>query len=188
MDPDNRHLFTAEEIDYNLAGFKMSSLNRYYVFKKEIGVDLTVPARIISMNFKIDLGKIMIPYFYSNNIYIDPGCKNDNINNIYKELCMKSRILRPNVYVIRHNIIEDTINGDIFNHNSFEMARIKEGVDPKVLIIYKSPDKKFFPLFYQTYNSDMETIVPNKYFFDNNKIVKDLDFLIELSNKINFEK
>jgi len=188
MDPENRHLFTAEEVDYNLAGFKMSSLNRYYVFKKEVGTDLTVPARIVSMNFKIDLGKIMIPYFYSNNIYIDPGCKNDNINSIYKELCAKSKILHPNVYVIRHNITENIIDNDVFNYNRFEMARIKEGTDPKVLIIYKSPDKKFYPLFYQSHNPAMETIVPNKYFFDNKKIVGDLDFLIELSNKLNLEK
>jgi len=186
MDPDNRHLFTAEEVDYNLAGFKMSSLNRYYVFKKENG--FVSPSRVVSMNFKLDLGKMMIPYFYSNGVYIDPGCKNDNINSIFKELCAKSQGVRPNVYVIRHNINEHMIDDEPFSYNSFEFARIKEGVDPKVLIIYKSPDKKFFPLFYQPYNPGMETIMANKYFFDNSKIVKDLDFLIELSNKINPEK
>ena len=184
MDPEQRHLFTAEEVDYNLAGFKMSSLNRYYVFRKEIGVDATVPARIVSMNFRIDLGKIMIPYLHTNNIYIDPGCKNDRLNDIYKELCKDSGT-KPNVYIIRHNIVSGTFRNDSFSYNNFEMERIREGIDPKVLIMYKSPEKKFYPLFYQQSIPDFERIARNNYFFDSRKIIDDLDFLIELNNKIN---
>src|SRR5690606_11739040 len=48
LDPAYKSQFLVEDIDANLAAFKMSSLNRYYVFKKtKGGLDLVEPARIV---------------------------------------------------------------------------------------------------------------------------------------------
>lgn len=173
LDPKNKSQFLSEDVDANLAAFDMSSLNRYYVFKKKSNkINLTEPARIVNVNHKINLGKVMIPYFDKNNIYIDPINKN-NINEIYHSV-LESPKQKPNVYLIRHSIIGD----DILHQNKIELARIKEGTSPYVLLIYKSPENKFHQIYHT--NGDI------KYnFFDSKKIIDDLDILIEITDKIN---
>jgi len=172
LDTKCKSQFLTEDIDTNLAAFKMSSLNRYYIFKKtKGGMDMVEPQKIVGgVNLKINLGQVIGPYFDSNNIHIDPISKN-NINDIYHNLHGGAK---PNVYLIRHLIIKTKIDKDtVLHRNKIELARIKEGTD-NILLIYKSPDKKFHPIYHN------ETVL-----IKSKKIIDDLNFLIELSERFN---
>lgn len=173
LDPAYKSQFLVEDIDANLAAFKMSSLNRYYVFKKtKGGLDLVEPARIVGgVNMKIDLGQVLSPYFDTNNMHIDP-IGQDNINSIYHAVVGRSK---PNVYLIRHSITEGKLDKNTtIRQNKMELARIKEGSGSEILLIYKSPDRKFHTI----YHGDNPLI-------KSNKIIDDLNLLVELTEKFN---
>ena len=182
------------ESDTVMASFKLSMLNRYYVFKKTINIDISEPSRIVGINHKINLGKILTPYFDSNKLIIDPAKKNKQINKIYHTIRKKYLPTKPSVYLIRHTIVEDDLDDKIYRKNKFEFSKIKNGHDPKTLLIYKSPEKNFYPIYYQynKYNGNedylQERIIMEKnrgtYLFDSNKIINDLDILVALSEKI----
>lgn len=185
------------ESDTALASFKLSMLNRYYIFKKTTNIDVSEPSRIVGINHKINVGKILSPYFDSNKIIIDPAKKSSNINKIYHSIRKKYPQIRPSVYLIRHSIKEDDIDNEIYRRNKIEFYNVKKGIDPKTLLIYKSPDKFFYPIYYRNinYNDDDDynnyiqgRIISEKirgtYLFDSKKIINDLDILVALSEKI----
>lgn len=178
------------EVDAAMASFKFSSLNRYYIFKKTKQVDITEPSRIVGFNQKINLGKFLMPYFSTNNMIIDPSKKTSKINDIYHSLRKTHRDTKPSVYLIRHTIPEDGVNGEIYKRNKLEFSRIKEGPDDKVLLIYKSPDRYFYPIRYQPLvypDDDSEQLSRSKssntYLLNSGKITDDLDALVSLSEK-----
>jgi len=172
LDPNKKSHFLTEEIDLNLAAFKMSSLNRYYIFRKSTKIlNLSEPSRIVGINNKFELGKVMIPYFSSNNVYIDPISKN-NINDLYKNIITKRE--KPSVYLIRHTII--SMENDTIRQNKFELVKVKEGTIPQILLIYKSPEKRFHHVFHVNKGNNIP-------YFKSEKIIEDLNFLMELNNK-----
>ena len=196
LDTDNNNLFTMEQNDVSLASFKLSMLNRYYIFKKTSQINITEPSRIVGINHQIDAGKILMPYFDRNNILIDPSKKNIQINKIYHAMRKQYHPMKPSVYLIRHSIQQNRLEDQIFRKNKIEFSRIKEGDDPKVLLIYKSPEKYFYPIYYQhpnNWDGDMEDYLQRQfkedkekmYLLDSEKILDDLKILVALSNKLN---
>lgn len=161
-----------------IASFKLSMLNRYYIFKRTGNVNISEPARVVNMNHKINLGKIMTPYLDINNIQIDPSEKTGQINKIYHGIRQKYKNTKPSVYVIRHKIIENQLDNEVFSYNKLQLSLLKQGTDPKILLIYKSPEKYFYPISYLNNGKKV-------YLFDSDKILADLNILIELSEKLN---
>lgn len=173
--------------DMAMASFKFSMLNRYYIFKKTSQIDLNEPSRIVGMNHKINLGKVLEPYFVTNRMIIDPASKNRQINKIYHNIRNKYHPTKPSVYLIRHSIPEEKFNDEIYRRNKLEFSKIKGGNSDKTLLIYKSPDKYFYPIQYQNSIADnMDRIRANEgtYLLDSNKIVDDLNVLVALSEKM----
>ncbi|BCS83173.1 putative mRNA-capping enzyme [Cotonvirus japonicus] len=178
------------ETDIALASFKLSMLNRYYVFRKTTKVDVSQPARIYNeINHKTDLGKILMPYFETNNMIIDHSSVDSNINNLYRMIKNKYKTIKPSVYLIRHTINENNLSDILYSTNKLEFSKIKQGSDPKILLIYKSPNKQFYPLYYQQYDTvpvNLDNIyLPDKgtYLLDSNKIINDLNILVSLSDR-----
>ncbi|AEQ33424.1 mRNA cap guanine-N7 methyltransferase [Megavirus chiliensis] len=181
--------------DISMASFKLSMLNRYYIFKKKTTINVTEASRIVSgVNNKTNLGKILVPYFHTNNMIIDYNTGSQDINKIYHHLRKKYSPVKPSVYLVRHNIIDDLLDDVVFSRNKLEFTKIKNGKDPKILLIYKSPDKLFYPFYYQQYetrnlshdySSDNIYMKDNgTYLLDADKIVKDLNLLVNLSEKM----
>lgn len=178
LNPEFKNSFTSEELEMNKAYFAFSSLNRYFVFKKKSGVDLDEPARIVGINNQINLGKLLTPYFESNQTIIDIANSMPRINNFYQNMKVITGGIKPSIYLIRHSILEDLVVNEIFRRNKIELAKIKEGNDPRILLVYKSPDKFFYPIYQKIGNKE-------QYLFSNNKIISDLDILVALTDKIN---
>ncbi|AKI79152.1 putative mRNA-capping enzyme [Acanthamoeba polyphaga mimivirus] len=179
------------EIDIARASFKLAMLNRYYVFRKTSTINITEPSRIVNeLNNRIDLGKFIMPYFRTNNMFIDLDNVDTDINRVYRNIRNKYRTTRPHVYLIKHNINENRLEDIYLSNNKLDFSKIKNGSDPKVLLIYKSPDKQFYPLYYQNYQSmpfDLDQIyLPDKkkYLLDSDRIINDLNILINLTEKI----
>ncbi|XWV26242.1 mRNA-capping enzyme [Tupanvirus soda lake] len=199
------------ETDAALASFKFSMLNRYYVFKKTTKIDVIEPSRIVGMNHKINLGKVLTPYFHTNKMIIDPAKKSSQINKIYHAIRKRYAPVKPSVYLIRHTIPEDIVDNEVYRRNKLEFSKIKDGPDGKTLLIYKSPDKYFYPVYYQnnvykdhdeflqyrlstkntkgiTYDSDDKYEKSGTYLLESNKIVNDLDVLVALSEKLKINR
>lgn len=177
INPSTQKLFTAEQVDACLASFKLSMLNRYYVFKKKTTIDTSEPSRIIGINHKINVDKVLTPYFDENKIIIDPTKRTSKINKIYHAIRKKYTNIKPDVYLIRHNILEEELDNEVYRRNKLEFAKIKEGADPNILLIYKSPEKYFYPIYY-------DGISRKKYLLNSEKIVNDLDILVALTDKL----
>ena len=178
LDPYLKNSFTEAEIQIAKASFAFSSLNRYYVFKKKISVDFDDPARLVGINTKINLSKILTPYFESNQIMIDTVNSAPRINKLYQNLKLEYKGTKPSVYLIRHTILEDDLgNKEIFRRNLIELTKIKEG-SAQISLIYKSPDRIFYPIYQRTSSQD-------KYLFHDTKIISDLDILVALTDKMN---
>jgi len=179
LNPHHQNMFTLEQIDITLASFKLSMLNRYYIFKKVTNIDITVPERVVGINHEINMGKILMPYFDSNKIIINPATRTRQINKIYHAVKKQNNNIKPSVYLIRHSISENAIDNDeTIRKNKFSFAKLKDGSDSKILLIYKTPDKYFYPLYHKN-NPD------NIYLLDSDKIIDDLDILVELTDKFN---
>ncbi len=190
----NNH--TDVETDVALASFKFSMLNRYYIFKKTTKIDIMEPSRIVGINHRINLGKILNPFFDSNRMIIDPAKKTSQINKIYHEIRKKYNTVKPSVYIIRHSIPTDNIGTDVFRRNKLEFIKAKNGTDDKTLLIYKSPDKYFYPIYYQNSNeNDIDNLYQSRtvynhdspsgtYLLNSDKIIDDLDILVALTDKL----
>src|SRR5579872_4576187 len=126
-------------------------LYRYYVFKKKsTTIDATQPSRVIAINYKINVGRILTPHFEANKIVIDPHRKTNKINKIYHGILKSYPKFKPSVYLIRHTIPTEEVDDHTFSRNKFEYTKVKDGTDPKILLLYKSPDKYFYPIYQQT--------------------------------------
>lgn len=170
--------------DMAMASFKFSMLNRYYIFKKSGQIDLNEPSRIVGINHKINLGKVLEPYFITNRMVIDPSLKNRQINKVYHAIRSKYPF-KPTVYLIRHTVPEEMVDNEVYRRNKLEFSKIKDGNSDKILLIYKSPDKFFYPIQYQKpVSEDMERIVTPEgtYLLDSRKIVDDLNMLVSLND------
>jgi hypothetical protein len=122
-------------------------------------------------------------------MFIDYNKKADNMNKLYQAVIKKYRNQRPSVYLLRHEIIKDEIDDLISQRNYIKLLKLKEGNTNKILIAYKSPDKYFYPICYQKLNyneiTDPSPIekIRKTFLIDSDKIVDDLDVLVELFNK-----
>ena len=178
-----------EQLDIALASFKLSMLNRYYVFKKTSNIDMSEPSRIVGINQRINPGNMLMSYFDNNYMVIDQSKKSKIINRIYHDVKKIHRRTKPSVYLIRHTINEDKLDNEIYRNNKLEFSKIKEGADPKTLLIYKSPDKYFFPIYYQKPLEFKEELkvdhqYDKTYLIESEKILSDLDILVALSDKL----
>jgi hypothetical protein len=182
----NEHSVT--ESNATFASFKFTMLNRYYVFRKTAITNIE-PSRIIGINHQLDTNNILIPYFNSNQMLIDYNKKSDNMNKLYKAIVKKYQNQKPSVYLIRHEIIKDEIDDLLSQRNYLKLLKLKEGNTNKILLVYKSPDKYFYPICYQKLNyneiTDPSPIekIRKTFLIDSDKIVDDLDVLVELFNK-----
>lgn len=180
--PEHPDVVTA---DMALASFKFSMLNRYYIFKKTGKVDLNEPSRIVGVNHKINLGKVLEPYFITNRMIINPSTRNIQINKIYHAIRKQYYPTKPAVYLIRHTIPEEKIDNEIYRRNKLEFSKIRDGSSDKILLIYKSPERYFYPIYYEG-NNNLDDTLPNNgtYLLDSEKIVDDLNILVALSEKM----
>lgn len=193
--PNNHSDVTISEA---MASFKLSMLNRYYVFKKAGTINISEPARIVNLNQTIDLGKVLMPYFANNKIVIDPAQQSAHINTIYHSILAKYHDVRPAVYLVRHSIINNNLDGEVYRRNKIEFSKIKNG-DDKLVLIYKSPAKIFYPIFYKKLDSKNDSLIQSRiindeeyirvkkysksYLFNSSQLVNDLDILVALTNK-----
>lgn len=177
------------EMDAALASFKFTMLNRYYVFKKTSRNNIMEQSRIVGIKNKPNLGKILLPYFDTNRMAIDFDGGSFQINKIYHQIRKEYAPIRPSVYLIRHSITKEQLDNENIKMNKLEFSKIKEGNDNKILLIYKSPDKHFYPIYYQSNIIDPENLVPDnrikrEYLLDPSKIIGDIDVLVALTEKM----
>ena len=190
--------------DIILASFKLAMLNRYFVFRKTKNVNVTEPSRIVGINHRIDLGKIITPYFNQNHIIVDPAMKNAQVNKIYHAIRRQYPNIKPSVYLIRHTIPADQVGGQVYRRNKFEFLKVKNGLKDTILLIYKSPDKFFYPIYHQSehefmdnWNEDNQNNwidlsykisshqkTPGSYLLNNSQLINDLGLLVALTEKI----
>ena len=186
LDPNNTNVVAA---DAALASFKLSMLNRYYIFKKTTPIDVSEPSRIVGVNHNINLGKVLTPYFRTNRMVIDPARRTKESNKIYHAIRKRYPDHRPTVYLIKHTIPEEEIDNEIYRHNKLQFSKIKEGSDPKILLIYKSPDKMYYPIYYQDieyhdFEEPRMERIKQTYLLESDRIVEDLDMLVALSERL----
>ena len=190
---------TGVERELALASFKLSALNRYYVFRKNHTHDITKPSRIIRFNHQIDLGKIITPYFINERMIIDPYGRTSNINDIYHNVRLANPYIRPNVYLLDHNYKKYNVDGDDWYGDYFNYKKIKtpNTFCDKLMMIYKSPDKFYYPIYYQPNYYDgytFDNIINNSvnvtppvtkhYILSSNNIINDLDIFVNLTNQL----
>ena len=182
------------EADIALASFNLSMLNKYYIFKKSTKIDISEPSRLVGINHKINLGKILTPYFDINKMVIDPSKKSTHINKIYNAIRKKYISIKPSVYLIKHTIIKETFDGEIYRRNKLELSKLKDGTDSKILLIYKSPENYFYPVFHHNikYN-DNENYAQKRvaikkkggtHILNSKQLIDDLDLMVILSEKL----
>lgn len=157
---------TDVSIDAARASFKLSMLNRYYVFKKSTKNNINNQARVVGINHKINLGNMITPYFTTNNMIIQPNMKSNNINQTYKDICRKYPTIKPNVYIVRHTVPSEQIDNDNFTRNKFEFVRAKQSDHDKVLLIYKSPEKYYYPIYFKYKNDNAYDIDDSNFYTD----------------------
>ncbi len=195
MESTNNNLFTVEQNDVSLASFKLSMLNRYFIFRRNKNI-LTASKIVGGLNHQIDLGKFIMPYFDRRRMLIDPSKKHTEINKIYHAIRRKYKTIKPSVYLMKHNVFDDKIDDQIYQRNKICLSKIKNGSDSEMCIIYKSPDKYFYPVYYQKnkYPDPSEIYLKKSfyveknsgsYLFTSDKIINDIDMLIALTDKIN---
>lgn len=188
--PNNHSVVAA---DVALASFKFAMLNKYYVFRKRTpNINIDQPSRIVGVNQKINLGNLLMPYFHTNNMKIDPDKKTTNINKLYKAVVKRYPNIKPSVYLVRHQLITDELDDIYAKRNKLNFVKIKDGTDPKTLLIYKSPESNYYPIYYQNIHYNDDQYVQNRlpierikktFLLDSTKIVSDLDILVKLFNK-----
>ena len=186
-----------------MASFRFSMLNRYYVFKKTRYNDLTEQSRLVGVNHTFNLGKTLVPYFEMNRMMIDYSKKASNANKIYQVIAKKYSNVKPSVYLIRHTVSKDHIGSDYYVQDHINFDKIKDGKNRKTIVLYKSPEKEFYPIYQQVGSyGDFEDYVQNRTIhnaFDDNKISKrvyrtyllnsdkvanDIDLLIDIHRKL----
>ncbi|CAH6420075.1 mRNA capping enzyme [uncultured virus] len=193
------------ELDAAKASFKFSMLNRYFVFKKSTPINIEEPSRIVGVNHKINLDRMLLPYFGSNRTLIDPARSSRDINKIYRGIIAKYGPVKPSVYLVRHTVIENGVDDMQIRRNRLDFSKVKGGAGDKTVMIYRSPEKLFYPIYYQRGSyGDFESYLDEQlspkyggaslepashtrkysrtYLLDSNKIGTDLDMLVELTH------
>ena len=120
--------------DYSsaLAGYKLSMLNRYYVFQNS-----PQPCAAPSMS---RLGKLLSTspldeYFREHNLHYDSTGGAPSSTPHYQTIRRRTGI-RPDVYLLLHRA------------GHLTLTKIKEGDGRHSLIMYKSPEKTFYPVYH----------------------------------------
>lgn len=177
LNPDNKDRYNIEELETIMANYKLSALNRYYVFKNSNTIDISSPARVIKINNDIDLGNILAPQLKFYKMKIDPDYESDNLNNLYKEIRHMNLNIRPNTYLISHKLIDDKIDDDNMLSNIYRMTKLKSNDNNNFLIFYRANNGYFYPIYRQM-NDD------KRYVLNNGKILDDIEMMVALNNKI----
>lgn len=186
------------EINAAIASFKLSILNRYYVFRKNRNLS-TQLARPIHINYTINPGRFILPYFGVHQLSIDIYGSTQDVQQIYRAIRNRYKGIRPNVYLIKQ--VPYVPNPyEVFSHDIPDMMHyqlLKKGVDNYNLLIYKSPDKLYYPIYRHrirelqllddTIFEPLRQRTPDKksYLFQKDDISLDLDILVYLSNLFN---
>lgn len=180
LNPAHKDQYSVEEIDSAIASFKVSILNRYYVFQKKANIDITSPSRLVGINQHLQMGKVLTPYFKANQLIVDIDNETNRINKLYDKIKLQYVGAKPSVYLIKNSIVENSIGSEeVLRTNRVGFYQIKEGKDPKILLIYKSPENRFSPLYY--YDSDGE---PN-HLLNSEGAIEDLNILVGLTERLN---
>ena len=174
LDNDHNSSYPGDLIDITLASFKFTMLNRYYIYKKSQIFDPSDPARIVFMSNQIDPGKIFTTYFSKNRIYIDAEKRSTDANKIYKAMRKANKKIKPSTYIVRHEIPQDNINEKIYRSNNISILKANEGSSEYALLIYKSPEKIFYPIYYLMDEK-------RKYLWTSSEAIENLSYLSHFS-------
>jgi hypothetical protein len=181
--------FDAEKInrdystDINIEWFKMSILNRYYIFRKKGVPDFDKPSRIVGINNKINFDTILNNYFINNDLFLDKDISYPTSKEVYNKIKRMYNV-DPNVYFIRHTILDNDGGNYKFKKNKYKFMKINESDTNDSVIIYRSPDNIFYPLYFKKPINRYKYIgktIP-QHLFATDKISSDLDFMIKLTN------
>lgn len=183
------------ENDLTYATYQFSMLNRYFVFRKTKRIT-DEPTRLYGINQRLNMGKILGPYFYNFNAKVDIDRQSSNINNVYKSIYNHYKV-KPNIYLIRHTIQTSIIDGVEFPRNKIELVKAKSANNNSSIMIYKSPSKQFYPIYKMDWQQNQLERVDNtldqlnpknmssnkNYLFNSDKIINEIDWLIDLAQR-----
>lgn len=192
---------TDVNINVAIASYKFAMLNRFFVFKKTRNIDISNPSRVVGVAQQFDLGKTLIPYFDAKGLSVDPSIPTTSVNTLYRQIRNSAKKYNPSIFLIRHTIETDSMKGGSIKRNRFHLVQLKQGKDPKTALIYKSPENVFYPIHHTNSATDMVdlfeesrqsrinraiNVVPKfDYLIDNSKIIDELHFMIDLSERFN---
>lgn len=148
LDSEQNGDLPGDLVELTVASYKFTMLNRYFVFKNSQTYDFAEPARVVNLAGHIDPGKIFTTHFRKNNIYVDFEKKTQSANKIYKAIRLYNKTIKPSTYIIRHEIPSDIIEGKTYMNNHISILEAKKGDTENAILIYKSPDKSFYPVYY----------------------------------------
>lgn len=170
LHPDYNEKFTTEDIEMNTCSFKLSILNKYYVFRKT-GKGTRDQSRIVGVNNKIFLGKILTPHFSSNNYMIDAYMGYPRVRSLYEDITKKILRFKPAVYIIKHSVKSD---GDNFR-NTYKMHEATKKSNVPMVLVYKSPEKTYYPIYRMIDNK-------RKYSINDSELLNYMKKLIDIQN------
>ena len=176
LDKKYQNLYSADVVNTTFASFKFAMLNRYFVFRKTFN-NVTKPSHIVGVNHVIDVGKVLTPHFNMKGLIIDPGKKSRDANKIYTAFRQAHRETRPSVYVIEHTVPIQKITDNEYTYNKFKFRNTKKGTDGKILLLYKSPQDYYYPIYHE-YDGHKK-----KYLFEYGQVVDELDAMVKLTNR-----
>lgn len=153
--------YVDEKDSETLASFKMSMLNRYYVFKK-LGSEKQ-PARVIGFNRQLSSTKVLAPWFSNVAMKLDDSLAATNINHLYHHIREQYAPVKPSVCLVRHTITKD-------GNNSFRYSNVKTA-DKETCIVYRDPEGTFYPLRYK-----------NRHLITSLQALDDLNTMVQISN------
>jgi hypothetical protein len=156
-----------------LSTYEYSMLNRYYVFRYTKN-SIMEPGRIIGANGQL-LENLVTPYFVKYNMRIEKSYENNNLHLMWKNMKENKLVHNPNVYLIKH-IIVPSESRDSFNENIIKYEMLKNNSSNKSVILYKSPDKNYYPII------DGNTF---EYEFDDKNVKQNMTFFINITKIMN---
>ena len=146
LDSSNK---TDIETNIAVASFKLSILNKYYIFRKTKVLGIDKQSRFLQINLSVNPSKFLLPYLGSNRLYIDYFKPAEKARDIYQAVRTIYPSVHPNVYLIKDTLMEPNTSTLVGNMNMLVLESIKRGRHSNILLIYKSPDRKFYPIFYE---------------------------------------
>jgi hypothetical protein len=158
MDPATSNKYDREIIESVKASFKFTMLNKYYIFRKG---HHSAPSRIQSINHEFDIGNMMTYHMLGKNLYVDPIMNNDRINDLYHSIKEKYSVQKPTVYLVSYK-----------SKNNYTFAPIKKGSSKISVIIYKTPNKKYYLL----------RDANGHHIFKSKEIINELNNMIQINN------